>query len=203
MRTGRRAWKCELSTIDSAFFYWLCVDGREFILTRIQPTSMKSAPLPTRSIAARIGSGRKTGAAMLTHGWKPESGFLKYRWEGYDEAMLLYILGLGSPDHPLPESATQRGLRRTGGNTVTDMNTFTPDRCSRTNSRISGSIFAKFRMSLLRVRGSTISRIAAARRMSNNSTRWTTRSSSRVMARVCWGITASDDPVRYDQSGRR
>jgi hypothetical protein len=41
---------------------------------------------------------------MVTHGWKPESGFLKYRWEGYDEAMLLYILGLGSPTHPLPES---------------------------------------------------------------------------------------------------
>jgi hypothetical protein len=29
-----------------------------------------------------------------------------YTWlEGYDEAMLLYILGLGSPDHPLPESS--------------------------------------------------------------------------------------------------
>ena len=42
--------------------------------------------------------------ATVTHGWKPESGFLEYRWEGYDEAMLLYILGLGSPTHPLPES---------------------------------------------------------------------------------------------------
>jgi hypothetical protein len=29
----------------------------------------------------------------------------QYRWEGYDEAMLLYILGLGSPAHPLPESS--------------------------------------------------------------------------------------------------
>ena len=41
----------------------------------------------------------------MTHGWKPESGFLPYRSEGYDEALLLYILGLGSPTHPLPESA--------------------------------------------------------------------------------------------------
>ena len=41
----------------------------------------------------------------VTHGWKPESGFLSYRWEGYDEAMLLYILGLGSPTYPLPESS--------------------------------------------------------------------------------------------------
>ena len=36
--------------------------------------------------------------ATLTHGWKPESGFLEFRWEGYDEALLLYMLGLGSPE---------------------------------------------------------------------------------------------------------
>jgi hypothetical protein len=43
--------------------------------------------------------------ATITHGWKPERKFLKYRWEGYDEALLLYILGLGSPTHPLAESS--------------------------------------------------------------------------------------------------
>lgn len=25
--------------------------------------------------------------ASLTHGWRPESGFIDYRWEGYDEAL--------------------------------------------------------------------------------------------------------------------
>src|SRR5665811_1515127 len=34
----------------------------------------------------------------VTHGWKPESGFIKYRWEGYDEAMLLYICLLYTSD---------------------------------------------------------------------------------------------------------
>ena len=29
-------------------------------------------------------------------------GFLRYRWEGYNEALILYVLGLGSPTHPLP-----------------------------------------------------------------------------------------------------
>jgi hypothetical protein len=28
--------------------------------------------------------------ATVTHGWRPESGFIKYRWEGYNEALLLY-----------------------------------------------------------------------------------------------------------------
>lgn len=34
-----------------------------------------------------------------------ESGFLNYQWEGHDEALLLYILGLGSPGvKPIPQS---------------------------------------------------------------------------------------------------
>ncbi|MGH8402291.1 MAG: glucoamylase family protein, partial [Gammaproteobacteria bacterium] len=33
--------------------------------------------------------------------WKPESGFIKYQWQGYDEALMLLALGLGSPTHPL------------------------------------------------------------------------------------------------------
>ena len=71
--------------------------------------------MQTRSIDAQIGSGRKTAGATVTHGWKPESGFLKYRWEGYDEALLLYILALGSPTHPLPRVAMPRGLPLTSG----------------------------------------------------------------------------------------
>ena len=45
------------------------------------------------------------GGPTLTHGWRPENGFIPHRWQGYDEGLLLYILGLGSPTHPLqPES---------------------------------------------------------------------------------------------------
>ncbi len=39
---------------------------------------------------------------VVRMGWKAGAGFLSYGWEGYSEAMLLYILGLGSPTHPLP-----------------------------------------------------------------------------------------------------
>ena len=54
----------------------------------------------------------------MTHGWRPESGFIKYRWEGYDEALILYILGLASPTHPLPRRAIRPGLRRTKWKTL-------------------------------------------------------------------------------------
>jgi hypothetical protein len=47
----------------------------------------------------------QNGAATVTMGWKPEGGFLRHRWEGYSEALLLYVLGLGSPTHPLPRES--------------------------------------------------------------------------------------------------
>src|SRR5678815_3455087 len=41
------------------------------------------------------------GGATIRQGWKPECGFLHYGWEGYNEAILLYVLALGSPSHPI------------------------------------------------------------------------------------------------------
>ena len=47
----------------------------------------------------------QNGEATVSHGWKPETGFLRARWQGYNEALILYVLGLGSPTHPLPEKS--------------------------------------------------------------------------------------------------
>ena len=59
-----------------------------------------------RSTSAPIGTGSwRWRSATLTHGWRPESGFIPHRWQGYDEGLLLYILGLGSPTHPLPSES--------------------------------------------------------------------------------------------------
>jgi hypothetical protein len=41
----------------------------------------------------------------IGHGWTPEAGFLPYDWRGYNEAMLLYILALGSPSYPVAPEA--------------------------------------------------------------------------------------------------
>ncbi|MBU6401653.1 MAG: Tat pathway signal protein, partial [Verrucomicrobia bacterium] len=45
------------------------------------------------------------GDASLTMGWAPESGFLASRWVGYNEGMILYLLGLGARTNPLPAAA--------------------------------------------------------------------------------------------------
>ena len=42
------------------------------------------------------------GENSLTMGWHPESGFITARWIGYNEAMILYVMGLGAATNPLP-----------------------------------------------------------------------------------------------------
>jgi hypothetical protein len=38
---------------------------------------------------------------LLSHGWKPETGFLKPRWDTYSEDTILYLLAIGSPTFPI------------------------------------------------------------------------------------------------------
>ena len=104
MRTGRRAWQCELSTVDSAFLLaGALMAGNYFDADTTEEQEIRA--LADALYCRADWQWAQNQGATVTHGWKPESGFLKYRWEGYDEALLLYILGLGSPTHPLPESS--------------------------------------------------------------------------------------------------
>jgi hypothetical protein len=44
----------------------------------------------------------------LSMGYHPERGFLKDEWIGYNEAMVLLIMAIGSPTHPIPADAWER-----------------------------------------------------------------------------------------------
>jgi hypothetical protein len=44
-------------------------------------------------------------SGTMSMGWKPESGFIKSSWTGYNEAMLLIAMAMGSPTHPIPDNA--------------------------------------------------------------------------------------------------
>ncbi|HEY2933531.1 MAG TPA: glucoamylase family protein [Acidobacteriota bacterium] len=106
MKSGRRAWKSELSTIDTTFL----VAGALAAGAYFQAEDEQEQEIRTLADALyrRMDwNWARNGDALVSHGWKPESGFLRYRWQGYDEAILLYILGLGSPTYPLPEESYQ------------------------------------------------------------------------------------------------
>ncbi|MEO6876680.1 MAG: glucoamylase family protein [Opitutaceae bacterium] len=107
MDTGRRVWRCELSTIDTAFLIaGMLVAAAYFSSRHREERSIRTL---ADQLYRRVDwQWAQNGGATVTHGWRPERGFLKYRWEGYNEALFLYLLGLGSPTHPLPAESFAR-----------------------------------------------------------------------------------------------
>jgi len=104
METGERAGDCELSTMDTSLFLAGALTAGMYFErdTADEQEIRRLADQLYRRVDWRWAQNR---TARVTHGWKPERGFLKNRWEGYNESLLLYILGLGSPTHPLPPAS--------------------------------------------------------------------------------------------------
>ncbi len=100
MKTGERVWQCELSTIDTA----LLMAG---VLTAAAYFSGEdAAETEIRTLSEALYSRVDWHWALgrgetLTMGWRPPGRFLKYRWQGYSEALLLYVLALGAPHHAI------------------------------------------------------------------------------------------------------
>ncbi|HUR59649.1 MAG TPA: glucoamylase family protein [Opitutaceae bacterium] len=98
-RTGQRAWKSEASTIDTALFLQGALFAREYLRDR-ETTAL------VQRIYARIDwRWALNGGGTLSHGWRPESGFIPHRWDSYSELMGLYLLGIGAPAQPLAAGA--------------------------------------------------------------------------------------------------
>jgi hypothetical protein len=110
MKTGRRAWDCELSTIDSTFLIAGGLTAAEYFKRDI--ADEREIRTLAQAIYARADwQWAQNREDTVTHGWKPESGFIKYRWSGYNEALILYVLGLASPTHPLPQKSYRAWTR--------------------------------------------------------------------------------------------
>jgi hypothetical protein len=100
---GTRAWNCELSTIDTALLMaGVLADQTYFSRGTLRERSIRQAAdsLYRRVDWAWAGEGTKG----ITLGWTPENGADRESWHGYNEAMILYILALGSSTHPVSPS---------------------------------------------------------------------------------------------------
>ena len=99
INTGERVWDSEVSSIDTAIL--LC--GILTCRTHFRDTDIT---LLAHSISNRIEwTWLSEDTSLLSHGWLPEVGFLPYRWDYYNEMMMMYLLGLGSPTYPLRTEA--------------------------------------------------------------------------------------------------
>jgi hypothetical protein len=96
-KTGERRWNSEVSSIDTALLLAGVLTVRQCFRS-----SQEIVGLATR-IYNRIDFRWMLNGdpLLLSHGWKPESGFLRSRWDTYSEDTILYVLAIGSPTHPI------------------------------------------------------------------------------------------------------
>ena len=109
MESGARAWQSELSTVDSALLLAGVLTAAAYFDGDL-PAEREIRDLAEKLYARVDWQWAQDGGATITHGWKPESGFLPYRWQGYDEALILYLLALGSPTHAVSAASYQAWL---------------------------------------------------------------------------------------------
>ena len=95
LRTGLRFRQTELSSVDTTLLFlgilyaagWFDADdAQEAEIRRL------AATITERADWRWFTNARGT----VSMGWHPESGFIERAWDGYNEGMMVYILGLGS-----------------------------------------------------------------------------------------------------------
>ena len=103
MNSGYRTWDCELSSIDTALLMAGVLDARQYFDTAEQEDQDLRALAD--SLYYRVDwDFMRNGGNGIRMGWKPGTGFSGFgNWIGYNEAMILYILAMGSPTHPVPD----------------------------------------------------------------------------------------------------
>lgn len=100
MQSGLRFKTVELSTIDTALLLAGVLSCQTYF------DQKNAAETEIRKLADDLYKAAdwtwfQARKPFVSMGWHPESGFIKSDWQGYDEAMILYVLALGSPTHPV------------------------------------------------------------------------------------------------------
>jgi hypothetical protein len=105
-RTGCRARGSELSTVDTTLLMAGVLTSQSFF--NGGDDTERSIRELADGLYRRVDWAWATSRhrpPLLSMGWTPERGFLESDWEGYNEAMILYVLALGSPTHPIDARA--------------------------------------------------------------------------------------------------
>jgi len=99
-RTGARAWQSELSMMDTALLIAGALSAGGYF-TGASPGETELRELADALYRRIDWRWAQDETGTVRQGWKPECGFLHYSWEGYCEALVLYVLAMGSPTHPI------------------------------------------------------------------------------------------------------
>jgi hypothetical protein len=104
IRTGQRSGyhandkrKSELSSIDTALLMGGMLTARQYFKDDAEIVRLSEMIYQRMDFRWMLNG----HPLLLSQGWTAEEGFLPYRWDSYCELTLLYLLGIGSPTHPL------------------------------------------------------------------------------------------------------
>ncbi len=107
-RTGKPTKYSEISSVDTALFLAGALTAGEYFKgTEIE--TMAQALYERADFSWMLNGGR-----TLSMGWKPDSGFLKERWNSYNESLILYLLAIASPAHPIPAESWRAVKKKIG-----------------------------------------------------------------------------------------
>jgi len=107
MNTGQRWEQVELSSIDTSLLLCGVLTARQYF------HDAEIQDLATKIYERVEWPWMLNGGKTFSMGWHPESGFLSARWEHYCELMMIYLLGIGSPTHPVPAETWNAWTRPT------------------------------------------------------------------------------------------
>jgi len=98
---GERRWQSEVSSLDTALLLGGVLTARQKFgddpeIVRLATIIYEAVDFPWMLNGDPL---------LLSHGWKPETGFLRSRWDSFCEHTILYLLAVGSPTHPIPPTA--------------------------------------------------------------------------------------------------
>jgi hypothetical protein len=96
-KSGARRWNSEVSSIDTALLLAGVLTARQKFADDREIVSLATEIYERTDFKWMLNK----HPTLLSHGWKPETGFLKPRWDTFSEDTILYMLAIASPTHPI------------------------------------------------------------------------------------------------------
>jgi len=104
MRTGQRFEQVELSTVDTTLLFGGVLFAQSYFDGQ-DPEEVEIRRLADELYRRADWRWAQARPPAISMGWTPENGLHTYDWIGFNEAMLVILLALGSPTYPVDASA--------------------------------------------------------------------------------------------------
>ena len=105
---GARMWNSEVSSIDTGFLLAGALTAKGCFPEDKKITALADALYKRMDFKWMLDGGK-----LLSHGWTPEKGFIKHRWDTYSEHLLLTLLAIAAPENAVPPSVWKEWKRET------------------------------------------------------------------------------------------